>query len=183
MRSAASGADCDFDASSLSVRARRLQRLLAGVGNNPVFRQHCEDALAFGSGRGNSIKHRSTKVGAVSSVRSCRQKQCHETVVPSLHGAVQDGVPSVRTSIRIRTVAKEHIRDVGMAQHRYVDQWGITKFIDGVDIGATFREKPDAVCKSFDSQKVKNRLAVQPTCFDEIRMRGQQAGCSLLVSN
>jgi len=146
-----------------------------------VLRQHGKNALAFGSGRGNGIKHRSAKVGAVSSVRSCRQKQCHETVVPSLHGAVQDGVPRVRTSIRIRTVTKEDICDVGVAQHRYVDQRGITKFIDGVDIGATLGEKRDALYESFDSQKVKNRFAVNPTSVDEIRMRGQQSGRSLPV--
>lgn len=78
-------------------------------------------------------------------------------------------------------MAKQHLCDVGVAEYRDVDQWGVAKFIDGVDIGAALGEEPDGVCESFDRQKVERRFAVKPACVDEIRMRRQQFGRSRLV--
>jgi hypothetical protein len=96
---------------------------------------------------------------------------------------MQDIVPSVRTGIRIRAVAQEHVCDTGLPEHRDVDQWGITKFIDGVDIRAMLGEKRDTLCESFDSQEVKHSFSVKPTRVDEIRVRGQQTSCALLISD
>jgi hypothetical protein len=160
-----------------------LQRLSVGIGDNSVRRQHRKDAIALGSGRGNGIKHRTAKIGRVSSVRAPSQKQCHQTDVPSLHSAMQGSVSNVGPSIRIRAVAKEHLRDAAVAQHGDVDQRGITKFIDGVDVGATLGEKPDAVGESFDGQEMKRRFAVKPASVDQIRMRGQQFSRSRVISD
>lgn len=96
---------------------------------------------------------------------------------------MQDIVPRIRTGIRIRAVAQEHICDIGLPEYRDVDQWSITKCIDGIDIRAMLGEKRDTLCESFDSQEVKHRFAVKPTCVDELRVRGQQTSCALLVSH
>jgi hypothetical protein len=72
---------------------------------------------------------------------------------------MQHGVPNVGPSIRIRAVATEHLRCAAVPQHGDIDQRGITKFIDGVDIRATLREKRDAVDESSTARK---RRAVSP---------------------
>jgi hypothetical protein len=56
----------------------------------------------------------------------------------------------LRTRIRIRAMAEQHVCNIGLPEYGDVDQRSISKFVDGVYIRAMLGEECDAFRKSFD---------------------------------